>query len=620
MILLLNLLVFVTPLIFSFQNSELFELPKTYFVYLIAISIVTLHLKKYFSGQVALFHRSSLTLPLILFILSQTVSTIFSIDAHTSFFGYYSRLNGGLLSIFVYVLLALIIPLYLNQDNLSKLSKVALISGFIVALYGILQHFGIDKHLWVQDVQSRVFSTLGQPNWLAAYLCILLPLAINKSKLSTFYFLLSTTFFLCLLFTKSKSGLIAAAISLGIYYIFNIKKTNFLKLSTFYFLLLTLSLTIPNPIKDRIFPPKLEIVNLEIENLNITKSEDIRKIVWQGSLELAKIYPLFGTGPETFGYAYYWTRPVAHNLTSEWDFLYNKAHNEYLNYLATSGLLGILTYLFIIFISLKTLLQSKKYALLSAYCSILITNFFGFSVVIISLFFFILPQLATLAPATPSRPKKIPFAIPLLIALFLSYKVATFFVADIAYAKSEIMENQNSFSQAYNFIKISLNFRPNEPVYLIKLGEITSKLALTQKTSDYVEQSISATNKALSISPYSINLWKQRAQIYYYLSGLDTKYYLDALQSLDQASKLAPTDAKSFYMLGEFYQNIKETDTAITYFLKALSLKPNYDHAAFALGQIYLSQKENESAKKMFELVLSIAPNNQEAIKYLQSL
>lgn len=631
MILLLNLLVFVTPLLFSFQNSELFELPKTYFVYIIAISIIVLHLKKYLTGQAALFHRSPLTLPLLLFLASQTVSTVFSIDIHTSFFGYYSRLNGGLLSIIVYILLALIIPLYINTDNLPKLIKVTLTSGFLVALYGIFQHFGIDKHLWIQDVQSRVFSTLGQPNWLAAYLCILLPIAIGnflkaKSFIHKSYFiLLTSSFYLSLLFTKSKSGLIAAAISLAIYFIFNVKKENLLKLFTVYCLLVTFSLTVNNPIKDKFFPPQLTTDNLRsdiptTDKLNITPSEDIRKIVWEGSLKLAKIYPLFGTGPETFGFAYYWTRPASHNLTSEWDFLYNKAHNEYLNYLSTSGIIGLLTYLILIFVSLKILLRSKSYDLFSAYCSILITNFFGFSVVIISLFFFILPQLATLAPHTTSKPKKIPFGIPLLIALFLIYKVTTFFVADLAYAKSETKENQNSFSEALNFIKISLNFRPNEPVYLIKLGEITAKLALTQKSSDYAGQSISATTQALTVSPYSLNLWKQRAQIYYYLSGLDSKYYLDALESLHQAAKLAPTDAKTFYMLGEFYQNIKESDTAITYFLKALSLKPNYDHAAFTLGQIYLNQKKYESAKEMFQLVLSIAPKNQDAIKYLQSL
>ena len=113
--------------------------------------------------------------------------------------------------------------------------------------------------------------------------------------------------------------------------------------------------------------PKISEPIYQNTSLNITPSEDIRKIVWQGSLDLWKAFPLFGTGPETFGFTYYWTRPAAHNLTSEWDFLYNKAHNEYLNYLATTGMVGTIPYLVLIFTVLIVLIKkilNTKYLIL----------------------------------------------------------------------------------------------------------------------------------------------------------------------------------------------------------------------------------------------------------------
>ena len=67
-----------------------------------------------------------------------------------------------------------------------------------------------------------------------------------------------------------------------------------------------------------------------------TESGQIRLIVWQGALEIFKHYPIFGSGVETFAYSYFQYKPISHNLVSEWDFLYNKAHNEFLNYLATT--------------------------------------------------------------------------------------------------------------------------------------------------------------------------------------------------------------------------------------------------------------------------------------------
>jgi len=148
---------------------------------------------------------------------------------------------------------------------------------------------------------------------------------------------------------------------------------------------------------------------------DITSSGDIRLLVWNGAIKAWENNPIFGTGVETYAFAYYRYKSPAHNLTSEWDYLYNKAHNEYLNYLATTGIFGLGTYLgflciffFIVFTNLRnrnddTSLEVQKlqadtvnlsqeklwtinFGLLAGYISILISNFFGFSVVIINLY------------------------------------------------------------------------------------------------------------------------------------------------------------------------------------------------------------------------------------------
>jgi O-antigen ligase len=118
-----------------------------------------------------------------------------------------------------------------------------------------------------------------------------------------------------------------------------------------------------------------------------------------------------GTGVETFAYAYYQYKPAGHNLTSEWDYLYNKAHNEYLNYLATTGAFGLGTYLLFLIgvavVSAISLIKKKlepshgfdqKTTLIlilglgSGWVSILVSNFFGFSVVIMNIFLFLFPM------------------------------------------------------------------------------------------------------------------------------------------------------------------------------------------------------------------------------------
>ncbi|MFA4826751.1 MAG: O-antigen ligase family protein [Candidatus Shapirobacteria bacterium] len=635
-----GLLFLLIPLIFTSFNSELFELPKMFFVYFLTILIVFFHLLNVLRGQSVLFRRSLLDLPFILFLISQIISTLISIDPHTSVFGYYSRQNGGLLSIICYLLLYWTLIVYLDDYFKEKIIFFSLISGFLVAVFGIAQHFGIDKNLWVQDVQNRVFSTLGQPNWLGAYLCILLPFSVSKFLSSKdfihklYFALLTSIFYLCLLFTKSKSSIFAALISIGILLVFTfLKNKTSLKPSLFILLLLlSSSLLINNPIKQTLLPKYDPIPLVPNSTINITPSGDIRKYVWQGAIDLWKKFPLFGTGTETFAYTYYWTRPVAHNLTSEWDFLYNKAHNEYLNFLATTGTFGFLTYLFLILAILK--LSTKNLAVFSGFVSIIITNFFGFSVVITSLYFFLLPALAQNFSPSPKPSIKLPKPLTLGLTIFtcflffLSLRTLLFYyLADITFAESESLDSQNDYSGAYQKIKTSLYYRSSEPVYLNQSALLSAKLAVTfftQKNSvqakDYENQAISASNQTIAISPGNINFWKERAQVYYYLSTIDSKYLVDSIDSLLKATRLAPTDAKAFYMIAKFLEIAGQTTEAAAYYQKAIDLKSNYDYAFFDLGVLEFNLKNYSAAKSNFENALKFAPNNLEAQTYLEKI
>jgi len=642
---LISALFLVTPLIFSFSNSELFEIPKMNFIYLITALITTLHLINWSLGQTKLFNKNFLNWFLLLFLISQIICTVTSIDIYTSIHGYYSRLNGGLLSVITFTSLFLIIPLYLDDKFKNTLINLTLLSGFFVSIFGILEHFGIDKNMWVQDVQSRVFSTLGQPNWLAAYLCILIPFSIYKFLKSEsygriairpyLYLFLTIIFYLCLLFTKSKSGILAAVISLAIFFVFTFfqKKSPKKLLIINYSLLIVLSLLISNPIKDFVFPQQLKIENSKIENLNITSSEDIRKIVWKGSLDLFKQFSIVGTGVETFAYSYYWTRPIEHNLTSEWDFLYNKAHNEYLNYLATTGLVGTIPYLLLIFSVLfflikkfiencKLKIENLSLPVLCSFTSILITNAVGFSISIVSLFFFTLPIFIFPYQETKTKLKTKKFLIPIIIfiSIYLINQIVSSYIADIYFSKSETKDSHQEYQEAYQLISQANQFQPKEPNFYINLAMLSAKMAILTKDQQYTDQAIKYADLSATLSPANINFWKQRSQVYYYLSSLNSEYFPQVIKSMLQASKLAPTDAKIYFNLGQFLESASLTDDATTYYQKAIDLKSNYDHAYFALAQIYFNQKKYDLAKTNLDQTLHYAPTNTDAQKMLEEI
>lgn len=594
-----------------------------YLIYLFTIVILALHLLNYFRGHVPIFRHTFLDVPLFMFLSTQVVSFYFSIDRLTSFYGYYSRLNGGLLSLLAFAILYWVLVIYLNPRLVTHIINFSLLSGLIVAAYGIAQHFGIDRHLWLQDVQSRVFSTFGQPNWLAAYLCLLLPFTLShylnaKSKSLRFaYFLLASIFYLCLLFTKSKTGLIASTITLAVYFALHFRLYS-RQLLFIIVPLVVLSFTVKNPLRDYLFPPKIT-APASVATLNITPSEDIRRIVWTGALDLWRQFPLFGTGPETFAFSYYWVRPRSHNLTSEWEFLYNKAHNEYLNYLATTGIFGLTTYCLVIFVTLFQLFRSRQYAYLTAYLSILITNSSGFTISLTSLFFFVIPALVA-KPYLHSPPKPQPIVGHLLLLLGFLYftsKLLFFYLADVIYNDALNFNSHGQLTSAYKSLRLCLQYRPLLPQYLTLLSSVTAKLAVTTKSDAYLQESIRASELSKTLSPFDLNYWKERSQIYYYLSSLDSKYYLEAINSLTIATKLAPTDAKTFYLLAKFYQNISKNTPAIENYQQAITLKPNYDHAYYDLGLLYFQQKKYPQAIANFEKVLLYAPTNADAQNYL---
>jgi O-antigen ligase len=268
-----------------------------------------------------------------------------------------------------------------------------LVSTIIVSIYAVLERFGIDKNVWVQDVQNRVFSTLGQPNWLAAFLIALIPLTWANIIKKPFTYIMSTLFFISLLLTKSRSGLLGFIVADLVFWGFQLYKSRqkFVKeFVIFNSIFLVLFLVIKTPFNSEVAPvssgPALETGG--------TESGAIRKIVWKGAISIWKHYPILGTGPETFAYSYYNFRPVEHNLVSEWDFIYNKAHNEYLNLMATTGSLGIISYLFLIGTSVLLFIKNSKFELLAGYTGLLVSNFFGFSVVPTQLILFLFPAFA----------------------------------------------------------------------------------------------------------------------------------------------------------------------------------------------------------------------------------
>jgi hypothetical protein len=378
-----------------------------------------------------------------------------------------------------------------------------------------------------------------------------------------------------------------------------------------------------------------------------TESQTIRNIVWKGAIDIWKHYPLFGSGIETFAYSYYNFRPVEHNLVSEWDFLYNKAHNEYLNIAATTGTFGLLATLGLIgvfiFWSIKEIRKLSNsvslyliISLLAGYISILITNFFGFSVVPVALLFFLYPGFVVVLTRTGQTTKNISkacrfavehkkkeeksidygqyatIAVVFLLACFFLFRLAQFWYADVLYARGNKELKQGYRQQAFQTLQKASSFNPNEPVIHSEFGYSAALLAqIAQKEEEnelkdrLINISISQSSQALSISPRNLNFWKNRVKSFYSLAEIDSKFLEPALESLLEAIRLAPTDAKLWYNLGVLYTKLDQPEKAIETLEKTVTMKKNYQSGRYALALLYEESGQTEKAIEQAEYILT---------------
>jgi O-antigen ligase len=681
-------LFFIVPLVLFPSTSELFEFNKMVVVYLLTTAVAASWTIRCVLEKKIIFKKTPLDIPILIFLGSQIISTLISIDPRTSLLGYYSRFNGGLISLVCYFILYWGFVSNFEKKDVPTMFKLILSATFLSSFYGILEHFGIDKNVWIQDVQNRVFSSFGQPNWMAAWLAAIIPMSLSLALYtktqarwkSIVYLLLSVIIFITLLFTKSRSGILGLLTAMfsfwGFIIITQLKNKSIIKqlaISSLIFLVLAFIIGTPwTPNISEIIKKSSSMVSLQNTptgtalEVGGTSSVEIRKIVWQGAIDVWKNYPLFGSGVETFAFSYYQFRPTGHNLVSEWDFLYNKAHNEYLNFMATTGTVGIISYAVLIvatclvflkqiifknisgrwYINIKNSSDESEnkplhIALFSGYLSILVTNFFGFSVVPVNLLFYLFPAMTVVLNTNSDETKdnktkeqklssvqKTAIIATSFVATLLIYSIFRYWFADILYSKADIQAKEGKLIDSVQSISSAIKLSPREAIYHDELGSRLSDIALVylnQKDENgakhFSEKAFEEIAKAESLSPNNLNILRNKARVAIRLSEIDPVYILDAKKALEKSIQMAPTEAKLYYNLSLTYYRIGDIAKTIDVLKKTIELKANYKDARYAYAAILSDMDETDQAIEQLKYILdNIDPNDSRVQSELEKL
>ncbi|MFZ5391486.1 MAG: tetratricopeptide repeat protein [Patescibacteria group bacterium] len=605
----LRLVLFLLPITFLPWTFEIFEFNKQLLLLGLSLILLVVWLVKAVVTKSVRLVKTPLNLAVLALFLVVVLATIFSIDPVTSLLGFYGRFNGGLLSLVAYLIVYFLILQSINRPKELLWLLGSWLSGIgLGAFILLLQLVGLHWLPWEVTNLSSFTPLGGSLNAVAVVLVASLPLALYLSraaenKISRILVLIFTVLALIVLFLVDYQlgwiGLIAATI-LWLGFIFWKNEP-----VSFNWTLLPALALLLSVIAWPVATPALTQVSVPVEvNLSMATS-------WKVALQNAKVSPILGTGPETFIYGFSKFKPDNFNDSNFWAFRFDKASSEFAQLLATTGYLGLVTYLALFLMALYIgwkLLKDKsgsnwylRAAAVTSLVVIIIGNIFYFSNTVLSVnLWLILAILAGLASnktrdlslrTSPRASFMFSFglAVVVLAAAGAWFGGVRFWLADAAYAKAQTSAGQvETLDQSYNELVKAVTLNPWRDTYRIGLAQVLLTLAnkeasqpvpgsdegkqtQLQKIQSYIASSIAAARSATELTKSNVANWEALGSIYRgtVLFARDAESWI--IDSFEKAVVLEPSNPALYTELAKAYllsanrdrqQATNETDEA----------------------------------------------------------
>ncbi|RJP45014.1 hypothetical protein C4587_01070 [Candidatus Parcubacteria bacterium] len=343
-------------------------------------------------GEAAQRFRGIISKPLFvaisLFVLVFLLATIFADNPHGAFWSNYERGDGGFQMIHYYVFFVLLLVHLRDWEGWRKLFSVSLIAAALMILYGFFAYLAIlnpslfcyegsgsppnrecvsfispyqgqgeatPKTLWGLLTKERFHGSLGNPAYVAPYLMFssfyLLYLWIRdgrtNGKLRTVsYAALLAVYALFFLFSQTRGaflGIGAMVLAFFAYLAFSRPRWRVRTLGALAVLILIAGLLVANRKSDFVKNlPGGRLFDISFSDQTVQTRLWTWGSAWRGFLER----PILGWGPENFSAVFDKHFDPRHYVpgknTETW---FDRAHSVIFDYLAETGLLGLLSYL-----------------------------------------------------------------------------------------------------------------------------------------------------------------------------------------------------------------------------------------------------------------------------------
>lgn len=664
----------IIPLFFWNLTTEFFETPKFLMLFVITgVLLLLWSVKSILVGKV-MFTRTSLDLPIILTLIIFGISTYFAAAKAQAIMGPLPRLNGSLITFATYTFFFFTLTSNLRHVSLVRQAIYALLaSGAALSVLSLGSYIGLNL-LSLSWTAGPAFTPSGSTFSTAAILVLSIPFLLiallsdkteglleglgqGKSITATVLtksglLIMLTLFTLTIALTGTTVIYIATALAFALA-VFAVPKSQLQK-NIFW-------IVIPAIVAILAVTVSLSPAGGSNNYLNQWAKSYPKEVQlsfpdsWKISVSAFRDAPFWGTGPGSYQADFTAYKPIGLNSTQQWNVRFDRAFNEYLEFLATMGAPGLIALLLLsaLFISaaFKSLTSSDSLLRSVAVSGILFfillalhpstIPLWAIGMLIIAMFMALSHQhneqlqLGITAVKDLENQLRLRFDIlPVVFALIIvgglvysSFQVGNIFIADYHHRQAVNAIASGNGLAAYNELVVAEKYNPKADLYRLQLAQTNFALAnaiavakgptesspggsLTDEDKANIRtllsQAINEGRAATILNPNSAANWEILGSLYRQIAGVAENALAFSLDAYGRAIQRDPLNPVLRLNAGGVYYSAKNYDMAIRFFTDAINLKPDYANAYYNLAYTYRDKGELVSAVAVAERAVSL--------------
>ncbi len=571
----------------------------------------------------------------------ESVAAFFGESPVASFFGDLERM-WGIITVAHLFLFYLLTRILFAEREWRTFLHVSFVTSVGVSVYGIIQRNPDFFHVYLFGAGegTRIFSTLGNPTYVAIYLlfniafALYLLLRAQHGKLWYFYLAVLAVDLYAFTLTDIRGaylGFGTGAACAALAYLFmgarRRAKQALVVAGVLGVIVLSFGVRFKSTDVVQHIPILRRLVSISLND----ETTQTRFIGWNAAKQGFLKDPLTGVGMENYNVLFNTYFPARYYLLAPTETYFDRAHNQFFNILAESGVVALAAYLafpaaigyYLIRGYRSRRLNLPEFLLFGALSIAYFVHLFFVFDDFHSLLFFavflgliefrchgvtllVSPAPGAVWPARAARIAAAVLMVPVVLysAVFLNLNVIrAAWDTGHAFLSEDIGESLRYYRRA-----LALNLIPSENVtfnfveYLIDLSKKKDDIQADVPLKTSVFAGFFEAEQALL---GEIEKKPNDAAFYLKLGQLNNTWFLidgnkehlaNAIGHLERAVELSPGRIQMYLVLGESYVLADESEKAIEILEQAASLEPDFSGTYYYLGRAFLTNGELDKA------------------------